>query len=351
MDNLTHTLTGITLVRAGLGRGTRGTMAAVILASNAPDLDILSAFSGGAIPYLAAHRGPTHGVLGVVGLAAISAMLVWLVIKARRDHQHPPGSLLALFGMALAGSALHVLMDLPTSYGVRLLSPFDNTWFALDWLPIIDVYLWGLLLAGLLAMSLRREQRVVIARAVLVVAVLFYAVRATAQYRALVWAAAEKADGTVSACANAPILSHHPALMEAKSAGPGVCLQAAALPTFLSPFTWQLVRQQSDGYELREVSLIAPARKSDRIWIPSESDEWVAAARRTETGRVFLNFSRLPATRSVVEADGRHQVRLLDVRFVGGPFQWEQEPQMRPPFVATVELAPDGRVLRQGLGP
>ena len=32
---------------------------------------------------------------------------------------------------------LHVLMDLPTSYGTRVLSPFD--WRCLvDWMPIID---------------------------------------------------------------------------------------------------------------------------------------------------------------------------------------------------------------------
>ena len=71
----------------------------------------------------------------------------------------------------------------------------------------------------------------------------------------------------------------------------------------------------------------------------------------TTTARVFLNFSRLPATRSVTQPDGSHRVRLVDVRFVGGPFQFEDEPQMRPPFVATVVIAPGGAVLREGLGP
>jgi hypothetical protein len=77
----------------------------------------------------------------------------------------------------------------------------------------------------------------------------------------------------------------------------------------------------------------------------------VAEARRTTTARVFLNFSRLPATRSVTQPDGSHRVRLVDVRYVGGPFQFEDEPQMRPPFVATVVIAPGGTVLREGLGP
>lgn len=352
MDNITHTLTGLTLVRAGVGRDTRGAMATMLVTSNAPDLDIVSAITGGAVPYLAAHRGPTHGPLGVLGLALATAVIVWSILKWRGPSETVTLPLLGrLIAVALVGSTLHVLMDLPTSYGVRLFSPFSTTWYALDWLPIIDVYLWALLGAGVVAMRLRPSKRTAIARAVLVAVVVFYAGRAAAQRHALGLAAEFRADGSRDDCATAPVLSEHPAVIEARSAGPGACLQAAALPTFLSPLRWQLVRQQTNGYELRQVSLFAPAAETAPLWIPSESDEWVAAARRTTTARVFLNFSRLPATRSVTERDGTHEVRLLDVRFVGGPFQWDQEPQVRPPFVATVVFAPGGAVLREGLGP
>ena len=83
LDNITHTLVGIMLVRAGVGRRTPGATAAMVIASNAPDLDIISAITGGAVPYLAAHRGPTHGVLGVLGLALVSALIVWSVQRVR----------------------------------------------------------------------------------------------------------------------------------------------------------------------------------------------------------------------------------------------------------------------------
>jgi membrane-bound metal-dependent hydrolase YbcI (DUF457 family) len=351
LDNLTHTLVGLTLVRAGLGRRTPGATATILIASNAPDLDIVSALSGGALSYLAAHRGSTHGLVGIVGLGVFSAAIVWLAARVRRRPPEARGSLRSLVGIALVGTTLHVLMDLPTSYGVRLFSPFQSTWYALDWLPIVDVYLWAILVGGLVAMRLGRRRREAVARAVLALVLAFYALRAGAQYDALRIAAATRADGTAAPCATAPVLSRHPALIEATYAGPGACLQAAALPTFLSPFTWQLIREQTDGYELRQISVVGPTALSDRIWVPSESDEWVAAARRTETGRVFLSFARMPATRAVTRPDGTHRVRLLDVRFVGGPFQFEDEPRPRPPFVATIDLAPDGRVLRQGLGP
>ena len=38
-------------------------------------------------------------------------------------------------------------MDLPTSYGTRLLSPFDWSWYAIDLMPIIDIYLLAALAA------------------------------------------------------------------------------------------------------------------------------------------------------------------------------------------------------------
>ena len=60
LDNLTHTLFAATLARTPLARAGRGTTAALMLASNAPDIDIV-ATAGGAVKYLEWHRGPTHG--------------------------------------------------------------------------------------------------------------------------------------------------------------------------------------------------------------------------------------------------------------------------------------------------
>src|SRR5580704_5225111 len=81
MDNLTHTLFAVTLARTPLGRAGRGTTAALILASNAPDIDIVAAARGG-VSYLAWHRGPTHGPLGIAGLGLIAAGLAWLGRRA-----------------------------------------------------------------------------------------------------------------------------------------------------------------------------------------------------------------------------------------------------------------------------
>src|SRR5438034_4462373 len=77
MDNATHTLFALTLARTPLGRAGRGTAAALVIASNIPDIDIVAG-ARGSVSYLAWHRGPTHGLLGVIGLGLTTAGLVWL---------------------------------------------------------------------------------------------------------------------------------------------------------------------------------------------------------------------------------------------------------------------------------
>ena len=67
MDNLTHTLFAVTLARTPLGRAGRGTTTALILASNAPDIDIVTT-AARRRRLSAVARGPTHGPLGIVGL-------------------------------------------------------------------------------------------------------------------------------------------------------------------------------------------------------------------------------------------------------------------------------------------
>ena len=140
MDNLTHSLFGLTLARTPLGRGGRAATIALVLASNVPDIDIV-ATAGGTAKYLEWHRGPTHGLPGVMGLGLLVAAIAWLIDR-RWATRHPASG--AWFGrlwvVSMIGAACHVLMDLPTSDGTRPLSPMAWTWFAQDWEPIDDIY-------------------------------------------------------------------------------------------------------------------------------------------------------------------------------------------------------------------
>ena len=355
MDNITHSLVGYTLARAGVGRGVPGAAATLVLASNVPDIDIVAAFTGGSVAYLEAHRGATHGfatslALGLLVTAVVAAGLWWRA-RSRGEPLANPGRVIGrTYLLAVFGALLHTAMDVPTSYGTRALAPFVNTWYALDWLPIIDVYLWAVLVGGLLWGRLRPGAAGRSAIVVLSLVAVNYGVRGGLHQVALADAASRTAGGAASRCATRPTLVRHPSIIEASIAGPGSCIQAAALPTFLSPLTWRSIRQYPGGYELSERELFAAAPTDRSVWIPSDSGPLVARARATDTGRVFLDFARFPAARVVQSSPEEAVVRIADVRFIGTPIGWDRQARPRGFFVMNVVVHRSGAVLAERLG-
>jgi membrane-bound metal-dependent hydrolase YbcI (DUF457 family) len=315
VDNLTHSLFGWTLARAGAGRGIPYATATLVLASNAPDLDIVMVVRGG-IDYLAAHRGPTHGPLGVVGLGLLVAGVVAAWARWRDPDAVTWRGFARWWALAMAGIVGHIALDLPTAYGTRLLSPFDGTWYALDWMPIIDVYLWGVLAAGLVAgrVTGRRARAAVVALALMGID---YAGRAVLHERALAHGAAFDASGAPAPCASAPTLVRHRAAATDGAGHADACLAAAALPTFVSPFTWRVVRQHRGRYELSDRAVLGPST-TGRALLTSDAGPDVQRARATRAGAVYLDFARFPIAR-VTSAGPPTTVRLFDARFVGLP--------------------------------
>ena len=90
MDNLTHTLTGVMLARAGLNRFVPRATLLLAIAANAPDVDIVSWF-GGPLTYLRYHRGWTHTCLLLPVMALLPALLVFFLERARTIRDTCPG--------------------------------------------------------------------------------------------------------------------------------------------------------------------------------------------------------------------------------------------------------------------
>lgn len=369
MDNLTHSLFGLTLARTPLGRAGRGTTAALLLASNAPDIDIIVT-AGGSANYLAYHRGPTHGPLGVVGLAAAVAGVVWLSRrKPRTDDAEPTASFFSLWAVSIAGIIGHILMDLPTSYGTRPLSPFSWTWFTTDWMPIVDVYLLAILGAtlwlgrGPAADPARATRRQRYASFALVLMAVNYGVRAVSHHLAIGRAPGIFEHRLPEWCADGVrptgVIDWWPRPADAnpRELGATQCLvEFAAMPDFISPFRWRLIARLSDSYEVRDLDLLqradaeTPGRRIQSTLVPNQWTPAVMAAARAPIARVFLDFSRFPAARSVVGADGTATVRWRDLRFLQAPR--EDGRQFRDGlFGATVVTGPDGSIREDRLGP
>jgi hypothetical protein len=139
------------------------------------------------------------------------------------------------------------------------------------------------------------------------------------------------------------------------------CLvEIAALPSFTSPFDWRIVAQMSNAYEIHDVNVLdgrlqEPAAVTEGFWrqVRRYPNIWTPAvqqAARTDLGRMFLGFSRFPAARTVVDAQGGTVVRFTDVRFVGGAFGNDRPLRRIQLFTATIRFDPQGRLVSSHLG-
>jgi hypothetical protein len=264
----------------------------------------------------------------------------------------------------VVGVAAHVAMDFLTPYGTRVLSPFTWRWAATDWMPIVDVYILAILLAGLVLgwnPKIRRRAAVL----ALALAAAHCCTRAVMHERALaelphVFGAAlpppcepSAGRGTISVWPRDRDPSWRPAS--------GRCLvDAAALPTFTSPFRWRLVVRLADSYEVRELDLAegwlptqASSRPQGSATAQHRPDQWtpaVARASETRVARVFLGFSRYPAARVAVDPDGTTTVRWTDIRFDDDRAPQQATRARANLFSATVRIGPDGALLEERLG-
>src|SRR5262245_29206480 len=78
MDNIAHTLAGLALARAGLGRKTRLAGAALVLGSNLPDADLI-ALARGRLAFIDAHRGISHSLVGGCALGVLLGAVLWML--------------------------------------------------------------------------------------------------------------------------------------------------------------------------------------------------------------------------------------------------------------------------------
>ncbi len=238
MDPITHTMTGAVLSRAGGDRLTPLATATLILGANAPDIDIYTVWTASSFGSIAFRRGWTHGPIFLALLPVIitGIILLWdRALRRRRDPSLPPARPAALFALALLGTLSHPLLDWLNTYGVRVLMPFNGTWFAADAVYIIDPYWW--LLLGTALLLAKRGRPLPSVR--LAAAVAF-------AYPALLV--------VISGVA------HRIAFLEAERAGIRNVSDVVYQPQPLRPLAAELIAAAPDGYHIGRFSWFGPLR-------------------------------------------------------------------------------------------
>lgn len=300
MDNLTHTLTAVAISQTGLNRKTRFATLTLILAANAPDIDIVAGFTG-SINYLKYHRGIAHSFVGIIVLAFMISGLVYWIGKKLKPNSNLPVNARWLLVAALLGTGSHLLLDFTNSYGVRPFLPFSGRWYAWDIMFIFDPLLITILILGLgVPWLLRMVSEEVGARkarstagAIFCLCALpgLWGVRHFAHRRAL-------------------------AILDSRTYSDEIPQRSSALPNVANPFAWIGVVETETSFRVLSVNVLTANDAPNELqkFEKPQPSPALAAAMNTEGGRVFLDFARFSWAQVDAGEEG-YQVRITDLRF------------------------------------
>ncbi len=196
-----------------------------ILAAWLPDIDNFIGFLGPEF-YLIYHRGLTHSFIGGILLAAV---FVWVFKLFVKPFPFKRGFILAYLFIAL-----HIFLDLITSYGTQILYPLTNTRYMLTSVFIIDPVYTFVMLYLMYRTFKSRKTRKMIAIAGVIWIFLYPAINLGIRYT----------------------LEYH---VEARLKNDGKTFTRLDLSTdILSPFFWKVIVDAGKSYQIGGISLFKP---------------------------------------------------------------------------------------------
>jgi inner membrane protein len=297
MNNLTHALTGVALGRS-LGMKEKDSAIMMVLAANAPDIDLLGGFSGD-LPYwpqhLILHRTYTHSF-------ALAPLIALFVLLITRLFSRPAVTWKRYLACLLAVLS-HVLLDWTNMYGIRFLLPFSSRWFRLDITAITDPWILAFLIIGVVTPFVIELRTVP-----------HDAVQAASRRR--LWAliallAVILLDGGrwIAHASALQVLNSQRCIGEAP-------VRVTALPTPINPLVWRgIVECEGFVFDMRFDLRTTPDPGTARVDSHARPSAAIEAARKKPLFDVFGQFNQLPFWRVTELTGGAARVDLVDLRF------------------------------------
>ena len=356
MDNLTHSLVGLTAARAGLERLSPGATVLCVIAANSPDCDVALLIGGDRWTFLEHHRGITHAIVGVAVLAVLLPLIFYGVDRLLARFRNRPArtKLRGLMIVSLIATATHPLLDWTNNYGIRFFLPWSPKWSYGDLVFIVDPYLW-LILGGAAFLLSSKTRRGKVIWAVLA-AMLTFLILASPRSGDLshpgfvntVWIAAIIAlvvlsvVGAARRWGNKIALAaiglalvywcflgyaHSRALVNAYSiasrlVGPKgeTVVRLAAMPTLASPIHWDCVFETDRATYRFRVRLLSDNMPQSRVVRYEKPSGELAAilemVSQQRPAQVFLGFARFPVAQLAdPSCTTQTLVQLADLRY------------------------------------
>jgi membrane-bound metal-dependent hydrolase YbcI (DUF457 family) len=283
MDPFSHVAFGRTLAALHTPRARdRGTIPAVMLGALAPDVDALLMPVGWDI-YLRVHEIGTHSLLGSLGIAALTALVVRLSVRGSR---YAP-----LVVAAWAGGLSHLALDILSGAQVRLGWPFADGRLSLPLVAMAEPVVIAIFLIGSIVLLVRKRRRQRLAAiVVLAVTFLFLGLKAVLLTRAM-----SSLGGRSEQVVNRVVEARWASLNE-----------------------WYVYDRTTDALQQRRVRA-----GGDPVlllsWPIGPDPPLVTSSRSLSTVRNFLQVQELPFAVQLADPTGVTHVLWSDIRYCRGP--------------------------------
>lgn len=348
MEPVTHLLTGACLGRAGFNRTTAYATMTMVLAAEAPDLDMLWYFRG-SVAGFEHHRGITHTFLGSPFMALFITGLVWLWHRWQTrksagpklpvDSSAPPLRWGRIWLCAWIADLSHILLDWTNNYGVRPFFPFNPHWFDGSIFFLFEPILFAFLVLALVVPAiLRLADREIGVHG--------------RRFHGRGWAILALSAAVVLGCWRWAEHKHAVELLARQNYQNEAPLKVSANPYPGDPFQWFGVVETKDFYQTAFVNTRADTVSTESpasLYYKPPQTPAILAAKRSWLGRVFLDWSKFPfadetGLRVLPDGSQETRIRLEDLRFAYNVLFMHGRGHR--PFGGSVVIGPDGSIVR-----
>lgn len=344
MDTITQGLLGAVTAQLGF-RERIGRDASWVAAATAvvPDLDILvkpvlnmAGMEVSDLTMMHYHRGLSHSLLMTPVIAAVVAVAWWLARRrisrnanasdqsgADAGSQSTQARRRPAFGLLYAccfvAALSHPLLDWCTTYGTQMLSPITNTRYAIDAVPIVDIFYTPALILTLLACRFVRKFKTKPGRAAIIIGVTGFVLSTG-------YLATGAAIGAGVCAATEKTLNLN---------------RTRAYPILGTILLWRVTAEDKDAwYTARHNILFSrPLERSRFTRRAKVHNEWISRARRLEEIKTYEWFAMGQMRAAYSRRDGLHVVEFHDMRYGAMP----GSPDSMWPMLVTFDKT--GRVL------
>ena len=231
-----------------------------VLAGTIPDVDILSTLMSSAA-FFKYHRVMTHSLIALFIFALIIALVFSRFKFQKKDFFKSDFS--KYFTLSFVALIGHIFLDFVTSQGIVLLYPFSNQLFSWSFMPLVDIFLLLIFVAGLVVMEILPQKKVKISAVALILITILFVTKFTLYQYA-----------------------------ENRVYGLDGFREAYLIPHNFDPLEWRVVVENTDSYFVADYKLFDGI--SERLEFVKQVDELIEVSRNSELVEKFIGVSSFP---------------------------------------------------------